>query len=1833
MKKSFLIRIVFFVLVASLYLTAPVSASAPPGPDDLAQTMECSWRTIPDPENPGGDPINDPEDELVALAAELDHDPVKITNWVYEEIESHYRYGNYWIVPYFKARLDARTVYRTRRGNHWDTSTLLVTLLRISGIPARYVKFDDYDYVYVLAWVPHDNYRGANGGAQKGWVPLAPWFKDKEYEDGIDLFQDETIPSNLDYDFDDYLQSDKQQSALELYQGVLQNHVKQNHPGKTITDIPWKDYQVKGPSSILPSSLPSLINYPSNTTEYSEIPDTSRVNVDIKFYIYDGDGNPANDVLLLEKTVYLTQIAGKRFCLDFVSAGGTDLKPVLTIDGEIIAGDTGSDPAISNSQSFYFKYKGTFETKYRERPSKEAGTFMVMAFDQHAASGKMVEQLKTELEDLASTDAYSSATREGYLGRVGTILSTSFLHRKFRAIKKSTELLHGCFQWFVPSATFIYTDPTSIVEADDAKYFIRAMWNIDSMTGAGKFFKLNENGVLIDLEWDNPKFQLARNLFMYSDSINEGRIFEDWQNTPGASTIKGLMLANELVGGESVGTVELTSNNVVMQNGDWHIPDLENDVPAIDNHPNNGGKIAYSIIRNVIVKEFLDDTGALVPDGQVKIQMPRRRIAYEGLTFYCYIINSPAGDGYMFGQDNGGAVTFAYDQDTPTVTISLLDQFSADSPGISIVDAYSVSLASGSILGSPYEFQVDLNGDGTVEPSFGFFKQISALAEKYSLGDPVNMVTGEFYQEENPDFVIKSIGFDLSLKRTYLSRAVYNGPFGYGWTFNHGEQLILLDKDENGSVDDIIYYNSEIDQYYLTSNGDGTYQYPPGTTFVLTSSGGQYIVTQKHGGKQFFNAQGYLVRKEDTNGNYLTFEYDAENRMTAIRDSLNRALTFTYNANDKVARVTDFTGRYCDYGYDGDDLVSFTDLEGNTTQYEYLSGQENPLNDHNMSKYILPNGDYLEIGYYKNDQVSYHRNKLGQTFNFQYSRLNRYGETWNEAGYYRKVFFNESNDVTRVDNEDGTLETKTWDANHNMLTHTDANGHATTYTYDGRRNVLTKTNGLNQQWTYTYHATFNKVATETDPKGYVTTYTYDTSGNLTSKTDPAGKETEYTYDSHGNLTVATDPLNYTVTSTFDAQGLHVETVTDKNGNETGFIYDNVGRIATVTDPEGFATEFIYNGYDQKTRVTDALFNETAFEYDVNRKPLKRIDPSGAVTILGYHPARDIVAGAKVFKKTDALGNSEFYDYDELGNLIRKEDRNGNATTYAYDQMSRLIEETDAFNNTVRYTYDGNGNLTSKTDRRGGKTTFTFDAANRKTAVTDAEGNTTTYAYDANGNLTDETNAIGMVTHYTYDNRNLLTAKTAGYGTPEALVTAYSYDDLGRKVRETRPLGNYTVFDYDGNGNQTRVATYSRYNNLLNETRFDYDGRNLLTQKTDAEGNEFTYEYDDLGRKIAETDPRGNRTEFFYDAMGNLVSLTDDLGNATRHTYDLNNRRVKTENALGYVTGYRYDNVGNHLAVFDAMGQRTNFWYDAVNRKIGRQDPAGGTTVFDYDENGNLTGTTDPAGSTTLYAYDANNRRTSERRVLADSSEAETVTQYDELGRIETVIDRTGTETEFDYDDILNVKTGVTKALGTADEVSTIFDYDANGRLIAKTDAYGTTDEAATQYQYDDADNLTAITNANGETVTYTYDLLGRRLREYDADGSYLRAEYDGAGNMTLVVKRDGTQIVSTYDDLNRKTAVTVNSTLAQSFAFDALSRMVEAVDRNQGRAANTAAWEYDALSRVTAEVQNGLRVEKGYDANSNLEVLAYPGFKVVERTFNADNTLSQVWDGTGPIAT
>ena len=91
----------------------PSTSSGLPTPEDLAQTIEVQFTP-----------------EIIAKAQELGNNPVKIYNWVRNNIE---------FVPTYGSIQGAHMTLLTKQGNAFDTASLLIALLRASNIPARYV--------------------------------------------------------------------------------------------------------------------------------------------------------------------------------------------------------------------------------------------------------------------------------------------------------------------------------------------------------------------------------------------------------------------------------------------------------------------------------------------------------------------------------------------------------------------------------------------------------------------------------------------------------------------------------------------------------------------------------------------------------------------------------------------------------------------------------------------------------------------------------------------------------------------------------------------------------------------------------------------------------------------------------------------------------------------------------------------------------------------------------------------------------------------------------------------------------------------------------------------------------------------------------------------------------------------------------------------------------------------------------------------------------------------------------------------------------------------------------------------------------------------------------------------------------------------------------------------------------------------------------------------------------------------------------------------------------------------------------------------------------------
>ncbi|MCG8634148.1 MAG: DUF6531 domain-containing protein, partial [Desulfobacterales bacterium] len=2001
MKRTQLKTATYLMLLLALLFTfcadhAPASSGPAPDSDDLRRTMECDWAILnseepADPENY----INDENDDLVKLAASLGNNPVRIYNWVYKNV--YYpqvlleKGGRTY---YSHSRLGARGTYLNKSGNHWDQSSLLIALLRISKIPARYVKLAANDLAYVEAWMDQDNYHGKAGGTRKGWVPLMPWMKEVEFQEGLDLFKMDSlnldpVPSDLDFNFDAYLSDVKYESALELYERQVQEYLADNYPGKSLKDVSFKEHLTDNTSAILPRSLPEKFNSGA-AAKFSEVPDANRQY--IRLYI-----KKADNTVLLDYTLYMPSVAGKKFALDWTYSRSR-LTPVFKLDSQVV--QTGA-ASVASGEYVKLSYQ-VFGQSLVTRPSRVAGTYIHMGFDPFSASQKTIEKAKQKLQTVDADRVLNPATHEEYLGLMGSILTETFLNRLHENSKRAARLFHGTQVWNL-CPVFIYTKPHSdknpIPTNAESKFYYHPQWNIDAQS-SGTFYKWDtKTNRMVYINWDAPINKVYRRLYGFAASYDEGRIFEDWMDTPGASTIKGLMLANADVYGTGNKMLQLVEADIVSENTAriasfenltvlpeysnqvspfeayegfhinalFRIPDRYTPQPGFTLHGSgvdgnyavivsgNTAEImrgtrfdlnsinvtslvdgticnfkaykgsstspAYSMnvtanktpkkqpfnwkdINRIVITPVTDYTkGPMVLenlnytrkeyipllDNQTERHLgwrsvltimnylragntvitPIQELNHDGLSGNVSIVYKTNGDLYSFGMDNGGAASPDTRADDNVA--------SADSFTPSYSDTSAVWKAENTISAP----------DSTSGSTLKLYKKTTDKvgAATNAVGDPVDMVTGEFYTEEEPDIMIRSRGPDLSVIRKYKSRLVYNGPFGFGWTWNHAEYILPL---EGGKL---IYYDRERTAFEIGCKNNA-YVYPPGSRFAIEKIPGGYILTKNQSReKLFFSGKGYLTRKEDRFGNALTYEYtntQYPNRITRIKDGLGRALTLAYNTRGKVTGITDFTGRTTRYLYTGDDLTAFQGLDyepalDNATQYEYLSNQGNEFNNHNMSKFILPGGDFLEIGYYKNDQVAFHTNAKGETFNFKFSRLNRYTEIWNEEGYYRKAFFNAANDVIRISNEDGTVEQMEYDeyGHHNKVSHTDGNGNTTLFQFypDGtpaaaretfvkKRKLYKKTNALGHSRTYAYDDPGNLFAPSEilDPAGRITRFEYnpdgslhrkiqapgfrtDTDGLLVEESGAQGITTTYEYDDYGHVTKITDGLGNSETIAYGPDNISPAIRTDKNGNKSIFTYYQpgdhmpVGTLKTATvvvDGQHLTTAYEYNQRNQKTRVTDPLNQVKEYEYNLNGQLTATTLPNGAVTRHIYDIARDIAHGAKIIETTDPMGESEHYTHNAIGKLIARQDKNQNVTTYEYDPMGRISKETDPFKNAVTYAYDGNGNITAKTDQRGNTTTFAFDAANRLTEenipCNSSETGTCSikkeYTYYPDGKLKFKTTRMSdpdhedIVVFYEYDALGNLYRQTDGHGSPSASVTEYRHDVMGRLVKTIYPLGNYGKTAYDPNGNKLAVRFFDRAGLLLEETAYQYDERNLRITTTDPLGQVTAVSYDALGRQETIIDALGSQTRFEYDQAGNLIRTTDALGRITRHFYDLNSNPVKTINPLGETTVFHYDPNGNRTAVIHPDQSETRFFYDALNRKTGEQDELGNQQLFEYDQASNLISQTDAGGFMTSFEFDAANRMVKQ----TDALDYSRTTRYDEAGRILRITDARGVTTQNQYD-VLGNLIKETRASGTPDAAVTRHVYDENNRKIQTirelTEPTGTRD-LITEFRYDDRDLLTALIKgrhtAAPETTAYAYDAKRQLVKTTDPRGNTTTTAYDPLGRKTTQTLPDGLSAYTwEYDDMGNLTLETLpeGETLIQN--YDALDRLALVI-----KGQDTRHLDYDNRGRLIREV----------NFNNNTTLYEYdPAGRLLTQTHasgTADEaTTTYTYDKNGNILT
>ncbi len=219
----------------------------------------------------------------------------------------------------------------------------------------------------------------------------------------------------------------------------------------------------------------------------------------------------------------------------------------------------------------------------------------------------------------------------------------------------------------------------------------------------------------------------------------------------------------------------------------------------------------------------------------------------------------------------------------------------------------------------------------------------------------------------------------------------------------------------------------------------------------------------------------------------------------------------------------------------------------------------------------------------------------------------------------------------------------------------------------------------------------------------------------------------------------------------------LESVADRNGNVTLFDYDLDGRLQRIVDPVGLATSFEYSG-DFISVIIDPINRRTEFQYDGAGNLIQITDPDTTTRVFDYDREHRLIG------ETNKNGDHERIEYDLAGRVSAFMRADGSTIRYAPAQ-SRAFAPPELTTNAgaappavslgqqaIAAVADANGNVTSTRLDRAGQTitesdgsgelpSFVRNTDNRITEVTDGRGNKTFLTYDDRGNVTSVSDPI------------------------------------------------------------------------------------------------------------------------------------------------------------------------------------------------------------------------------------------------------------------------------------------------------------------------------------------------------------------------------------------------------------------------------------------------------------------------------------------------------------
>lgn len=687
-------------------------------------------------------------------------------------------------------------------------------------------------------------------------------------------------------------------------------------------------------------------------------------------------------------------------------------------------------------------------------------------------------------------------------------------------------------------------------------------------------------------------------------------------------------------------------------------------------------------------------------------------------------------------------------------------------------------------------------------------------------------------------------------------------------------------------------------------------------------------------------------------------------------------------------------------------------------------------------------------------------------------------------------------------------------------------------------------------------------------------------------------------------------------------GTNIQQCDDKNGNPCSPATGN--KSETEIDYKSGLLAFVrYYNSAQQTHPSVVMAPGWQHSYsqylalDSSAQPSFAVREDGSFMALNYNAADDAYYPAG--------GKSLLIEPDGSGWILE----DSRHFREYYDSAGRLQRVEDSSGMQFSLTYNENEKLSHVTDPAGRRLTFAYDISTAKlNAVTDPSGGVITFSYDGLGRLTRVVYQDNSSRRYHYENPllpNHLTGITDENGNR---FSTFDYDVTGRAVSTEHAGGAEKVeFVYNTDGTTTvNEASGNRYTYTFTIA----GGKRIATRVTGGPCVSCTAKfseagYDANGFPSHIKDYNGNTTKFIYDVMGREISRTEAFGTPQERTittsWIANKQLVEKITELSKTTSYIYDSRGllTQKTVTDtAVGSRRawNYTYSALgqmNTADGPRTDVADVTTYAYDAKGNITAITNALGQITqITAYDAHGHPLT----LRDPNGLVTQLTYDPRGRLTS---RTvGSET-------------------------TTYQYDGVGQLIQVKFP----DASFVDYRYDAAHRLIGIADSVGNSISYTLDLMGNRVKEevrdqsgalartrsrvFDAlnrlaqdlgaQGQIASFQYDNNGNLTASTNPLGHATTQTYDALNRLMQSTDPAGGVTRYGHDTGDRITQITDP---RGVATA-YEHDGFDQLRRETSADRGVlTYNYDVAGNLATQTDARGMTTSYTYDAINRLAQV---------